>query len=154
MKLTLLVTLCFLSLTCASHAANTNINELELANRYAKAWFKTQMPEATKADLEHYLSFLTDDVAYQHLPYDKTDEREGGGKEILRQGMGRWLASSTHYEANVNSINFSNNIITINYDSLTKITDAKTGAEREIKRHIIDTLEIENGKVSVIRKYW
>ena len=154
MKLTQLVTSCFFLLTCSVHAANTNIDQLELANQYAKAWFKTQMPDATKADLEHYLSFLTDDVAYQHLPYDKTDDREEGGKEILRQGMGQWLASSTHYEANVNSINFSNNIITINYDSLTKISDAKTNTERVIRRHIIDTLELENGKVSVIRKYW
>ena len=65
-------------------ADTTNLAYLTLANDYANAWFKTQMSTATKADLEHYLSFLTEDVAYQHLPYDKTDGREKDGKDALR----------------------------------------------------------------------
>jgi hypothetical protein len=141
---------------CASvvKADTTNLENINLANNYANAWFKTQMSTSTKADLEHYLSFLTDDIAYQHLPYDKTDERESGGKEILRKGMAQWLASNIEYKANINSINFSNNLIIINYDSATTIIDSKTKEQKVMRRHVIDTLEIENGKVSVIRKYW
>jgi hypothetical protein len=127
---------------------------LNLANSYAQAWFKTQMSTATPADLEHYLSFLTDNVAYQHLPYDKTDEREDGGKEILRKGMAQWLKSNVDYKANINSVNFSQNLITINYDSSTTIIDSKTKETKIIRRHVIDSLEIDNGKISVIRKYW
>lgn len=135
-------------------ADTTNLAYLNLANEYAQAWFKTQMSTATKADLEHYLSFLTEDVAYQHLPYDKTDEREAGGKDVLRKGMAQWLASNVDYKATINSINFSNNLIIINYNSSTTIIDAKTKEKRVMNRHVIDTLEIDNNKISVIRKYW
>ena len=135
-------------------ADTTNLEYLNLANEYAKAWFKTQISTATKADLEHYLSFLTDDVAYQHLPYDKTDEREAGGKEVLRKGMTQWLASNVDYKVTINSINFSNNLITINYDSATTIIDSKTKEKKVMRRHVIDTLELDGNKISVIRKYW
>jgi hypothetical protein len=135
-------------------ADSTNIEYVNLANNYAQAWFKTQMSTATKSDVEYYLSFLTDDVAYQHLPYDKTDEREEGGKAVLRQGMTQWLASNIDYKASINSINFSHNLITINYNSSTTIIDSKTKKKRVINRHVIDSLEIDNNKVSVIRKYW
>lgn len=145
-----------LLLVCSSvvKADTTNLDYLNLANNYAQAWFKTQMSTATKADLEHYLTFLTDDVAYQHLPYDKTDEREVGGKEVLRKGMSQWLASNVDYKATINSINFSNNLITINYNSSTTIIDAKTKEKRIMNRHVIDTLELDGNKISVIRKYW
>ena len=135
-------------------ADTTNLEYLNLANEYAKAWFKTQISTATKADLEHYLSFLTDDVAYQHLPYDKTDEREAGGKEVLRKGMTQWLASNVDYKVTINSINFSNNLITINYDSATTIIDSKTKEKKVMRRHVIDTLELDGNKISVTRKYW
>ena len=133
-------------------ADTTNLEYLNLANEYAKAWFKTQISTATKADLEHYLSFLT--VAYQHLPYDKTDEREAGGKEVLRKGMTQWLASNVDYKVTINSINFSTNLITINYDSATTIIDSKTKEKKVMRRHVIDTLELDGNKISVIRKYW
>jgi len=145
---------CLLFFSGMVNADSTNIDYLDLANTYAQSWFKTQSSTATKEELEHYLSLLTDDVAYQHLPYDKTDERENGGKEVLRKGMTQWLASSVNYKATINSINFSNNLITINYDSITTIIDSKTKAKRVIHRHVIDSLEIDNMKISVIRKYW
>lgn len=135
-------------------ADSTNINSLAFANEYANAWFETQKSTATPEDLEHYLSFLTDDVAYQHLPYDTTDERKKGGKEELRMGMKQWLGSNTSYVATINSVNFSNNIIIINYNSATTIVDAKTKTQKVMRRDVIDTLELDNNKVSVIRKYW
>jgi len=135
-------------------ADTTNMANLSLANNYVQAWFKTQMSTATKADLEHYLSFLTEDVAYQHLPYDKSDEREEGGKEVLRKGMAQWLGANVDYKATINSISFSNNLIVINYDSTTTIINPTTKDKRVINRHVIDSLEIDNNKVSIIRKYW
>ena len=138
----------------AVKADTTNLDSLNLANDYAQAWFKTQMSTATKADLEHYLSFLTEDVAYQHLPYDKTDEREEGGKDVLRKSMTQWLASNVDYKVTINSINFSNNLITINYNSSTTIIDSKTKEKRVMNRHVIDSLELDGDKVSIIRKYW
>jgi len=145
---------CLIFCSGMASADSTNLSYVDLANTYAQAWFKTQSSTATKEDLEHYLSLLTDDVAYQHLPYDKTDEREEGGKEVLRRGMAQWLASSVDYKATINSINFSNNLITINYNSSTTIIDSKTKEKRVINRHVIDSLEIDNNKISVIRKYW
>lgn len=154
MKLKLLVISFLLLNSAVASAGSTNVDYLDLANSYADAWFKTQMPNATDKDLQHFLSFLTDDVAYQHLPYDKTDEREEGGKEALQKGMTQWLASNVDYQATINSVNFSHNLITINYDSTTTIIDPKTKQSKTIRRHVIDSLELDNGKVSVIRKYW
>lgn len=112
-----------LLIVCSSvvKAGSTNMDYLNLANSYVQAWFKTQMSTATKADLEHYLT----DVAYQYLPYDKTDVREAGGKDVLRGGMAQWLASNSDYKATINSINFSNNLIIIDYNSSTTVIDAK-----------------------------
>ena len=43
---------------------------------YYQAQVATQQPDATQEDLEHYLSFLTDDVGNQHLPNAPDDSRQ------------------------------------------------------------------------------
>jgi hypothetical protein len=122
MKYIQIIICILISYTGVVKANSTNIEYENLANNYAQAWFKTQMSTATKSDVEYYLSFLTDDVAYQHLSYDKTDEKQEGGKAVLRKGTTQWLVSNIDYKAYIN-------------------------------RHVIDSLEIDNNKISVIRKY-
>ena len=52
----------------------------KFAKDYFDAWVATQNAGATKEDLEHYLSFLSEDVGHQHLPYDPDDKRSSDGK--------------------------------------------------------------------------
>ncbi|WP_226669229.1 hypothetical protein [Microbulbifer aggregans] len=48
----------------------------EFANEYFEVWTSTQSPNATKEDIENYLSLLADNVGHQHFPYDPEDDRD------------------------------------------------------------------------------
>ena len=111
------------------------------------------MPEASEEDLENFLALLTEDVALQHLPYDTTDEREPNGKEVIRTGMSRWRGANTSYTAKLIEINHGHNVIILKYQAIMTIQDEKTRKERTITRNNIEVLELDKGKVSVIRKY-
>lgn len=136
-----------------SIAQNANFNPEVFANTYFLAWNKTQMPEASEEDLENFLALLTEDVALQHLPYDTTDEREPNGKEVIRTGMSRWRGANTSYTAKLIEINHGHNVIILKYQAIMTIQDEKTRKERTITRNNIEVLELDKGKVSVIRKY-
>jgi ketosteroid isomerase-like protein len=136
-----------------SIAQNANFNPEVFANTYFSAWNKTQMPEASEEDLENFLALLTEDVALQHLPYDTTDEREPNGKEVIRTGMSRWRGANTSYTAKLIEINHGHNVIILKYQAIMTIQDEKTRKERTITRNNIEVLELDKGKVSVIRKY-
>ena len=68
-------------------------NSEKFAKDYFDAWVATQSPTATNKDIEHYLSFLTDDIGHQHLPYDPDDTRSSEGKKNMREGTN--LSDST-----------------------------------------------------------
>ena len=50
------------------HARSEEVNPEIFAREYFAAWTATQKPTATKEDLEHYLSFLVEDVGHQIFP--------------------------------------------------------------------------------------
>lgn len=130
---------------------NDTFNYNEFTKAYFSAWVNTQSPDATKKDIEHYLSFLTDDVAYQHLPYRKNTARKKGGKDIMRKGMLQWLKANKTYKATLISTTIGKNIIVLKYEASMKIEE--NGKLVTLHKKTLDILEIENGKVSVIRKY-
>lgn len=125
----------------------------KFANDYFDAWVATQNPTATKEDLEHYLSFLTEDVGHQHLPYDPDDSRSPTGKSDMREGMTYYLGAHTEYEGRLVSHMHGHGVIIIKYESSSKGVHPQT--KQEVSRHnrTVEVLEIEDGKVSVIRKY-
>jgi hypothetical protein len=114
---------------------------------------KTQAPDASMADLENYLALLTEDVALQHFPYDKTDDREPNGKEVIRKGMIRYLGAAKSYKAKLLKITYGHNVIVIKYKATMTLLDKTTNKETSIIRNTVDVLELDNGKVSIIRKY-
>jgi len=59
----------------------------KFVKQYHQAMISTQKPNASKKDLEHYLSFLTDDVGNQHFPNAPDDSREPNGKKSMRETM-------------------------------------------------------------------
>lgn len=90
----------FMSIISASVAANTKDDDIQFdyegfTRDYFSAWKATQAPNATKADLEHYLTFLTDDIGYQHLPYSNNDVRAADGKAQMRKGMSYYYTQTT-----------------------------------------------------------
>jgi len=144
-----------LSIMCISltNAQNSKTDLNKFAQNYFNAWNKTQMPNATKQDLENYLIFLNKDVAYQHIPYNITDERNPDGKEVLRKGMTKWLGSSKGYSATLQKIIVGYKVIIIKYIAKIKSHNPKTGKTKEIIRDNVEVLELDNNKVSIIRKY-
>lgn len=137
----------------SSFGQETKFNSENFANAYFKAWNKTQAPNASEIDLENFLKLLTEDVALQHLPYQKTDERKPNGKEVLRKGMNRWRGANTSYSAKLININYGHNVIILKYQAIMTVLNEKTEKLRTIIRNNVEVLELDQGKVSIIRKY-
>ena len=129
-------------------------NDLKaLGESYFKAWQGSQMPDANKEALENYLSFLTDDVGHQHLPYDPDATRESDGKASMREGMTYYLGIHTEYKSELTELITGHNVVIIKYTTSAKGIHPQTKQEVIIKDETIEVLEIEDGKVAVIRKY-
>jgi len=142
----------FITLFCSLNAiADTDLSEL--GNRYFAAWAATQLPDATEKDLEHYLSFLKADVAHQHLPYDSDDSRSPDGRESIRKGMMFYLGSHSAHEATLKQVIPAHNAVAITYTTSSKGIHPQTNDLIELHYSTMEVLEIENGKVAVIRKY-
>ena len=119
---------------------------------YYDAHLKTQQPDATAEDLEHYLSFLTDDVGNQHFPNAPDDSREPDGKALMRKGMSRYLGVHSEYKAELIDYQYGYNAVALKhkFSARGKRSD---GSEFSYSKVALDVLELENGKVSVIRRY-
>lgn len=119
---------------------------------YYQAEVATQQPDATKEDLEHYLSFLTEDVGNQHLPNAPDDSRQPDGKALMRKGMTHYLGAHTEYKDELISYEFGHNAVAIKHKFAAKGKRAD-GSQFSYAKTALDVLELENGKVSVIRRY-
>lgn len=125
----------------------------KFAEDYFDAWVSTQSPTASEADLERYLSFLAEDVGHQHLPYDPDDARISTGKQDMREGMGYYLGAHTEYKARLISHMSGHEVVVIKYETFSKGIHPQTKQENSLHYVTVEILEIENGLVSVIRKY-
>ena len=110
-------------------------------------------PDATKEDIENYLALLTQDVGHQHLPYDSDDIRQPDGKKNMRKGIQYYLGGHIEHSASLISITEGFNVVIIKYDTVSKGVHPQTQKEVSFSYDTTEVLEIENGKVSVIRKY-
>ncbi|GAA0539423.1 hypothetical protein GCM10009098_03700 [Rheinheimera aquimaris] len=119
---------------------------------YYEAEVKTQQPDATAEDLEHYLSFLTDDVGNQHFPNAPDDSREPDGKALMRKGMSRYLGIHSEYKAELIDYQHGYNAVAIKHKFSAK-GKRSDGSDFSYSKVALDVLELENGKVSVIRRY-
>jgi hypothetical protein len=123
---------------------------------FVKAYFNalvmTQQPNTTKEDLEHYLSFLTDDVGNQHFPNAPDDSRDPNGKDMMRKGMSRYLGVHTEYKAEIIDYQYGYNVVSIKHKFSAK-GKRSDGSDFSYSKVALDVLELENGKVSVIRRY-
>ena len=119
---------------------------------YYHAEVMTQQPNATKEDLEHYLSFLTEDVGNQHFPNAPDDSREPNGKAMMRKGMSYYLGVHSEYQAELIDYQYGFNAVSIKHKFSAK-GKRPDGSDFSYSKVALDVLELENGKVSVIRRY-
>lgn len=145
--------ICLASLTFLS--TSTLADDFDY-DAFVKAYFDaqvmTQQPNATKEHLEHYLAFLTDDIGNQHFPNAPDDSREPNGKEMMRKGMSRHLGVHTEYKAEIIDYQYGYNAISIKHKFSAK-GKRSDGSDFSYSKVALDVLELENGKVSVIRRY-
>ncbi|ACA88973.1 nuclear transport factor 2 family protein [Shewanella woodyi] len=134
-------------------ANSTEVKLEHFAKNYFDLWVATQAPDASKEDIENYLALLTQDIGHQHLPYDSDDIRQPDGKENMRKGMLYYLGGHTEHSATLISITVGYNVVIIKYDTVSKGIHPQTKTEVRFSYDTTEVLEIENGKVSVIRKY-
>lgn len=152
MKILLSTTLIFIfAIIHTSNAEEFNLEEF--AKNYFSAWTATQSPQATKQDIEDYLSLLSEDVGHQHLPYDPDDSRNADGKNNMRKGMNHYLGAHTEYTGTLINFTLGYGVVVLQYDTLAKGIHPQTKEIVIQKYRTLEVLEIEKGKVSVIRKY-
>lgn len=135
------------------NAQDNSFNYEEFTKEYFAAWTNVQKPKATKKDLEHYLNYLTEDIGYQHLPYANDDSRAPDGKAMMRKGMNYYLGIHTEYQAQLTNSAHGHNVIMIEFHTQAKGIHPDNGQEIIINNSTFEVLEIENGKISVIRHY-
>lgn len=108
--------------------------------------------DATSEDLEHYLSFLVEDVGYQHLPYNDDDSRQPKGKSDMREGMTFYLGKNKRFTAELMNFTYGFNVVTIQYKGVHMYQ--REGEPVTVESYLaLDVLELDNGKVTVIREY-
>jgi hypothetical protein len=137
-------------MSIALPASGKEFDAKSFALRYFKAWAATQAPEAKAQDIEHYLSFVKEDVGHQHYPYDP---RALDGKVRMRAGMTHYLNAHSECKGTLLIVAHGFNVIIIKYNSTLKAIHPQTKAAIEANDDTVAVLEIEDGKVSLIRKY-
>jgi len=144
---------CLLAFSLMASAEQDSFNYEEFTQQYFAAWTNVQKPNATKQDLERYLDFLTEDIGYQHLPYSTDDSRAPDGKAMMRKGMSYYLGIHSEYKAQLTNNAHGHNVIMIEFTTQAKGIHPDNGQQVIIDNRTFEVLEIENGKVSVIRHY-
>ena len=136
------------------HAEDAKIDLEKFAQTYFKNMVATQAPGATKEDLENYLGLLTDDIGHTHLPWQSDGSRTPEGKEAMRKGMTFYLGAHTEYNAELIDIFvFNDSAVAIRYKDYAKGIHPESKQNIEYSQTMMEVLEMEHGKVAVIRKY-
>lgn len=151
-KLFTMLTFLAIFISTTVRAEQNKFDYEQFVNQYYQAMVNTQKPHASKKDLEYYLSFLTDDVGNQHFPNAPDDSRAPDGKQLMREGMLRYLGIHTGYEANILEYIVGYNSIALKH-KFTATGLRSDGSAFSYSKVVLDVLELENGKVSVIRRY-
>lgn len=150
----LLLTLGLALVTAFSAYAEKPLDLNAFAQQYYKTMTATQAPNAGAKELEAYLALLTDDIGNQHIPYQPDDSRIPDGKKQMRKGMSFYLGAHTLFESTLlNTFVFNNTGFAIRYKSHAKGIHPQSKQPIEYTSTMMEVIEVENGKVAMIRKY-
>lgn len=153
MKKYLLLALSML-VSAAISAEDTKTDLKELAQKYFDTMVATQAPGASEQDIENHLRLLSDDVGHSHLPWVTDDSRLPDGKAAMKKGMMFYIGSHTDYNAELLDVFvFNHSAIAIRYKNYAKGIHPQNNQPIEYTHRMMEVLEIENGKIVVIRKY-
>ncbi|SDK10753.1 hypothetical protein SAMN05216212_1495 [Microbulbifer yueqingensis] len=141
-------------LSATSSAKESEFDAKKFANEYFQAFVATQRPNAKPEDIENYLSLLKDDVGSQHIPFDTDDSRMPDGKARIRKGMTYYLASRDKYKAElIDIVSFGKSGVALRYKQEASGVHPDSGKYNSYSNQRLEVLELEDGKVAVIRIY-
>ncbi|MBH0080042.1 nuclear transport factor 2 family protein [Pseudoalteromonas sp. NZS11] len=150
----LLLTLGLALVAAFSVHAQESLDLNAFAQQYYKTMTATQAPNAGAKELEAYLALLTDDIGNQHIPYQPDDSRTPDGKKQMRKGMSFYLGAHTLFESTLlNTFVFNDTGFAIRYKNYVKGIHPQNKQPIEYTSTMMEVIEIENGKVAMIRKY-
>lgn len=138
-------------LSSSAFAKPTDLSQF--AQTYYQAWTATQSPKATSTDIKTYLALLKDDIGHQHLPYDPDASRDPQGKQNMREGMRYYLGAHTEYRSELLDVITGYQVVVIKYRTFSKGIHPQSKREVIQQYDTVEVLELEDGKVAVIRKY-
>ncbi|TPH13588.1 nuclear transport factor 2 family protein [Litorilituus lipolyticus] len=143
-----------LAFSAMSIAKEKTIDLNKFAQEYFEKMVATQSPNATAKELEVYLALLKEDVGHSHLPWETDDARLPDGKQAMRKGMTFYLGAHTHYQAELLDVfTFNQSAVAIRYKNDAKGIHPQNNQAIAYSQVMMEVLEIEDGKVAVIRKY-
>jgi hypothetical protein len=146
--------ICIFFMSATTYANNSELDLNAFARTYFNSMVATQAPNATAKDIEAYLALLTDDIGHTHLPYVTDDSRQSNGKELMRKGMTFYLGAHTKYEAQLLDVfTFNTSAVAIRYKNKAEGIHPQNQQALAYSQVMMEVLEIEDGKVAVIRKY-
>ncbi|MFK7956628.1 MAG: hypothetical protein AB8B96_11060 [Lysobacterales bacterium] len=137
----------------ASHCGAWANEDLDRLGRdYFAARAATQAPNASAETLEQYLQLLAEDVGYEHKPYRALGE-VAGGKARMREGMTYYLGRNHAYDARLLNVATGHKAVAIQYQ--VDWSGQRGGEGPLISRSYVamEVLEVEQGKVTLIREY-
>ena len=143
----------FLSIAIGLPAFASESDNETFAQEYFHAWVTSQSPDAEMSNIEAYLALLTEDIGHQHLPYDSDDSRSANNKENMREGMKFYLGAHTRFKADLISVSAGHNVVVLKYSTESEGVRPQTGELITQEYDTIEVLELEDSRVSVIRKY-
>ncbi|WP_024604024.1 MULTISPECIES: hypothetical protein [unclassified Pseudoalteromonas] len=150
----LLLTLGLVLVATFSVHAQEPLDLNTFAQQYYKTMTATQAPNAGAKELEAYLALLTDDIGNQYIPYQPDDSRTPDGKKQMRKGMSFYLGAHTLFESTLlNTFVFNDTGFAIRYKNYVKGIHPQNKQPIEYTSTMMEVIEIESGKVAMIRKY-
>lgn len=107
---------------CAkSHAGINKHNLTEITKKYLTAKTAVQQKNSTKADIEHMLSFMKDDIQTEHKPHKTLQcENDGKGKEGFREGLSYYLGKYTSTKLTIDSVTEGKNMVAVKFTEVIK----------------------------------
>jgi ketosteroid isomerase-like protein len=122
------------------------VDLVSIADQVVHAREVAMQEKSNAQDVEHYLSYLTDDAVYEDPVVNARIE----GKDTMRKGMSNYLGAYKKTALTVKHRMTAGNVVVLEMN--VSFTDTNTG--KLVTRDQITLLEFQGTKVRRVMDYW
>lgn len=124
------------------------------ARQYFSAFVDFQLPEANSDVLDKYLDYLAVDVGHTHMPFRKDDTKYADGRDRYRKDLLSMMGKNKKLKAKLLEVRvFNTTAVALRFELSATYVDTDKDIVSPWSFVLTDILEIEDGKVSMIRRY-